>query len=151
MIVNSEIGTNTKVYNQDQVNLYNCKIGNDCKVATFTEIQTDVTIGNNCKIEAFAFIPTGVSIGNGVFVGPHVCFTNDLKPKAVRDDGQLLGRDDWEVAKTVVKDNVSIGANATIICGVTIGEGAFVAAGAVVTKDVPDGARVAGCPARLMD
>ena len=80
-IEDADIGENTVV--RDFVNLYGCKIGKNCKIAAFVEIQKDVTIGNNCAIEAFAYIPTGVTIEDEVFIGPHVCFTNDKKPKAV--------------------------------------------------------------------
>jgi len=124
---------------RDFVNMYGCKIGKDCKIAAFVEVQRGVTIGDRCKVEAYAFIPTGVTIEDEVFVGPHVCFTNDLHPHAVGD---------WEVTPTLVKKGASIGANATIVCGITIGEGAMVGAGAVVTKDVPAGATVVGNPAR---
>ncbi|HOK27926.1 MAG TPA: acyltransferase, partial [Methanomassiliicoccaceae archaeon] len=116
-----------------------CKIGRDCKIAAYVEVQRGVAIGDRCKVEAFAFIPTGVTIGNEVFIGPHVCFTNDLHPRAVGD---------WEITPTVVKDGASIGAGSVIVCGVTIGEGAMVGAGSVVTRDVPDGATVVGNPAR---
>ena len=138
-IEDCEIGENTVV--RDFVNLYGCRIGRDCKVAAYVEIQRGVTVGDRCKIEAFAFIPSGVSIGDEVFVGPHACFTNDLMPKAVGD---------WSVTPTVVENGVSIGANATVVCGITIGENALVAAGAVVTKDVPPGAIVAGNPAKVI-
>lgn len=136
-IDDAEIGKDTIV--RDFVNLYGCKIGKECRIAAYVEIQRGVTIGDRCKIEAYAFIPVGVTIEDEVFVGPHVCFTNDLNPKAVGD---------WEMTKTLVKKGASIGANATIICGVTIGENALVAAGAVVTKDVPANAVVAGVPAK---
>lgn len=136
-IEDCEIGEDTIV--RDFVNLYGCKIGRSCKIAAYVEIQRDVTVGDRCKIEAFAFIPTGVTIEDEVFIGPHACFTNDFKPKAVGD---------WSMTPTLVKKGASIGANATVICGVTIGEGALVAAGAVVTKDVPPEAVVAGNPAK---
>jgi len=136
-IDDAEVGDDTIV--RDFVNLYGCRIGNGCRIAAYVEIQRDVVIGNRCKIEAYAFIPTGVTIEDEVFIGPHVCFTNDLHPKAVGD---------WEVSPTLVKKGASIGANATVVCGITIGEGALVGAGAVVTKDVPAGATVVGCPAR---
>jgi len=138
-IDNCEIGEDTIV--RDFVNLYGCKIGRGCRIAAYVEIQRGVTIGDRCKVEAFAFIPSGVTIQDEVFVGPHACFTNDRVPKAVGD---------WEVMPTLVKKGASIGANATIICGVTIGENALIGAGAVVTKDVPANAVVAGCPAKII-
>ncbi len=136
-IDDAEIGDGTIV--RDFVNLYGCRIGKGCRIAAYVEIQRDVTIGDRCKVEASAFIPSGVTIEDEVFIGPHVCFTNDRRPKAVGD---------WESTPTLVKKGASIGANATIVCGVTIGEGALVGAGAVVTKDVPAGAVVVGCPAK---
>ena len=136
-IEDASIGEDTIV--RDYVNLYGCRVGKGCKIAAYAEIQRGVVIGDRCKIEAFAFIPTGVTIEDEVFVGPHVCFTNDKVPRAVGD---------WSVVPTVVKKGASIGANATILCGVTIGERAIVGAGAVVTKDVPAGTVVVGCPAK---
>ena len=136
-IDDAEIGEDTIV--RDFVNIYGCKIGKKCRIAAYVEIQRGVTIGDRCKIEAYAFIPVGVTIEDEVFIGPHVCFTNDKMPKAVGG---------WEMTPTHVKKGASIGANATIVCGVTIGENALVAAGAVVTKDVPANAIVAGIPAR---
>lgn len=138
-IEDAQIGEGTIV--RDFVNLYGCRIGKDCKIAAYVEIQRGVRVGDRCKIEAFAFIPSGVTIEDEVFIGPHVCFTNDRVPRAVGD---------WKVVPTLVKQGASIGANATIICGVTIGEKALVGAGAVVTKDVAPGAKVAGIPARIM-
>jgi len=135
----ADIGEDTII--RDFVNLYGCKIGKGCRVAAYVEIQRGVVIGDRCKVEAYAFIPSGVTIEDEVFVGPHVCFTNDRLPKAVGD---------WEITPTLVKKGASIGANATVICGVTIGKNAMIGAGTVVTKDVPDNAVVAGCPARLI-
>lgn len=134
-----EIGEDTIV--RDFVNLYGCRIGRGCRIAAYVEIQRGVKIGDRCKIEAFAFIPSGVTIEDEVFIGPHACFTNDRVPKAVGD---------WDVVPTLVKRGASIGANATIVCGVTIGENALVGAGAVVTKDVPANAVVVGAPARVI-
>lgn len=139
IIDDCEIGEGTIV--RDYVNLFGCKIGKNCKIGAYVEIGRDVVIGDNCKIEAYAFIPPGVSIEDDVFVGPHACFTNDRFPRAVGD---------WGIAPTIVKKGASIGANAAIICGVTIGENAMVGAGAVVTKDVPPNTLVIGCPARVM-
>ena len=136
-IKDCDIGEGTII--RDFVNLYGCKIGRDCKIAAYVEAQRGVAIGDRGKVEASACIPTGVTIGNEVFIGPHVCFTNDLHPRAVGD---------WEITPTVVKDGASIGAGSVIVCGVTIGEGAMVGAGSVVTRDVPDGATVVGNPAR---
>jgi UDP-2-acetamido-3-amino-2,3-dideoxy-glucuronate N-acetyltransferase len=133
-----DIGEGTVV--RDFVNLYGCKIGRDCKIAAFVEIQRGVVIGDRCKVEAYAFIPSGVIIEDEVFIGPHATFTNDLRPHATGD---------WSIAPTMVKKGASIGANATIVCGVTIGERAMVGAGAVVTKDVPAGTLVVGNPAKV--
>jgi UDP-2-acetamido-3-amino-2,3-dideoxy-glucuronate N-acetyltransferase len=139
-IVDCEIGEGTVV--RDYVNLYGCRIGRDCKIAAYVEIQRNVAIGDRCKIEAFAFIPTGVTIEDEVFIGPRVTFTNDLYPKAVGD---------WDIVPTTVKKGASIGAGAVIVCGVTIGENALVGAGAVVTRDVPPGALVVGNPAHQIE
>ena len=144
------LGNGVTVYHPDLVNLYGCEIGGGSKIGAFVEIRKGVTIGRNVKIQAFAFIPEGVTIEDGVFIGPHVCFTNDKYPRAVNHDGQLLGADDWQVVATCVKEGASIGANATIICGTTIGEHAIVGAGSVVTRDVPPYAIVAGVPARVI-
>src|SRR5215213_2554338 len=137
------LGQNVVIFHPDLVNLYGCEIGDECKIATFVEIQRGVVIGRRVKVEAFAFIPSGVTIEDGAFIGPHVCFTNDRYPAAVDAEGELLGvtgSSDWEVVPTVVGAGASIGANATIICGVKIGARALIGAGAVVTRDVPPGA-----------
>ena len=143
------LGTNVVVHHPDLVNLYGCTIGDECRIASFVEVQRGVTVGHRVKIEAFAFIPTGVTIEDDVFVGPHACFTNDRFPRASGDGGVLLQAGEWEVVPTVVRRGASIGANATIICGVTIGEGALVGAGSVVTRDVPPNTVVRGNPARV--
>ena len=144
------LGEGVTIHHPEQVNLYGCTVGAGSKIASFVEIQRGAVLGRNVKVEAFAFIPSGVVIEDGVFVGPHVCFTNDLYPAAVDDDGELLGAEGWTVTETRVGARAAIGANATIVCGITIGEGAFVAAGAVVTRDVPPGTMVMGCPARVV-
>lgn len=144
------LGEGVVIHHPEQVNLYGCTIGDNCKIASFVEIQRGVVIGANVKVEAFAFIPSGVVIEDGAFVGPHVCFTNDRYPRAVDDDGRLLTTEDWELVETRVARGAAIGANSTILCGVTVGAGALVGAGSVVTRDVPPGALVAGSPARVL-
>jgi UDP-2-acetamido-3-amino-2,3-dideoxy-glucuronate N-acetyltransferase len=144
------LGEGVVIYHPDLVNLYGCEIGDGSKVGAFVEIRKQVKIGRNVKIQALAFIPEGVTIEDGVFIGPHVCFTNDKYPYAVNPDGSLMDADDWEIVPTVVERGASIGANATIVCGVTIGQHAMVGAGAVVTRDVPAYAIVAGVPARVI-
>ena len=144
------LGKNVNIFHEDLVNLYGCEIGDNTKIASFVEIQKNVSIGKNCKIEAFAFIPEGVTIEEGVFIGPHVCFTNDKLPRATNKDGSLKTAEDWEVTRTFVRKRASIGANATIICGVTVGENSIVGAGSVVTKDVPQNSVVVGNPAKAI-
>lgn len=134
-----KIGVGTVVH--DQVNLFKCKIGKNCKIDAFVYIEEKVVIGDNCKIRPFVFIPTGVTIEDNVFVGPNVSFTNDMYPKV---SGQ------WKLLETRVKKGASIGANSTILPGMTIGENALVGAGSVVTKNVPDRATVVGNPARIV-
>ena len=137
------IGNNTKIWHEDKSNIYpeGVIIGTDCNIGTLVEIRKDVKIGDRVKIQAFTFIPEGVTIGNDVFIGPHVCFTNDGFPRASKS---------CPVRKTVVKDFASIGANATILPGVIIGKNAMVGAGSVVTKDVPANTVVAGNPAKVL-
>ena len=139
------LGKNTKVYKP--ANLFNCKIGNNCIIGAFAEVG-NAEIGNNCKIEANAFIPKGIKIEDNVFIGPHVCFVNDKKPRACNESEEIKLNKDWKPGKTIVKKGASIGANSTIICNVTIGENAMVGAGSVVVKDVPANAVFAGNPAK---
>ena len=143
-----KLGKNTKQWNPS--NLYGCEIGDNCIISAFAEIQSGVVIGDNCKIEMGAFIPTGVKIGNGVFIGPNVCFTNDKYPHAVNPDGSMQTGNDWACLETVVEDNASIGANSTILPGITIGKGSMIGAGSVVTKNVPCGSLAVGNPARVI-
>ena len=132
------------------VNLYGCEIGDDSKVGAFVEIQKGVRIGERCKISSHSFLCEGVMIEDEVFVGHNVTFINDRFPRATNADGSAQTEADWTCVPTIVKRRASIGSGATILCGVVIGEGATVGAGSVVTKDVPDGAVVAGNPARLL-
>jgi UDP-2-acetamido-3-amino-2,3-dideoxy-glucuronate N-acetyltransferase len=144
-----KLGRNVIIPHPELVNLYGCTIGDDTKIASFVEIQRGVVVEKNVKIEAFAFIPTGVRIEEGAFIGPHVCFTNDRNPRAMTEVGGLQTSGDWEVVPTLVKRGASIGANATIVCGVTIGEGALVGAGSTITRDVPPNTVVYGNPGRV--
>lgn len=130
-------------------NLYGCEIGADTKVGTFVEIQKGAKVGARCKISSHTFICEGVTIEDEVFIGHGVMFTNDLFPRAANPDGSPQTEADWKCLPTVVKRGASIGSNATLLCGITIGEGALVGAGSMVTKDVPAGAVVAGNPARI--
>jgi UDP-2-acetamido-3-amino-2,3-dideoxy-glucuronate N-acetyltransferase len=136
VIKDAEIGEGTVVH--DQVNLYKCKIGKNCKIHAFVYVEEGVVIGDNCKIRPFVFIPTGVTIESNVLIGPNVTFTNDKYPKV---EGE------WVLLKTKVKSGASLGANCVILPGVTVGKEALVGAGSVVTKDVPDRTIVAGNPA----
>ncbi|WFU50065.1 acyltransferase [Sinorhizobium terangae] len=138
------------IHHPDLVNLYGCAVGAGTRIGTFVEIQKNAAIGLNCKISSHCFICEGVTIEDGVFIGHGVMFTNDIYPRAVNADGRLQSEADWTVVPTRVKHRASIGSNATILAGVTIGEAAQVGAGAVVTKDVPSFAIVAGVPARII-
>src|SRR5689334_1247701 len=144
------LGTGVRIFQPELVNLYGCSIGDDTKIGAFVEIQKNAIIGARCKISSHTFICEGVEIDDECFIGHGVMFTNDVYPSAVNQDGSLQTEADWQVIKTRVKRRASIGSNATIIAGVTIGESALVGGGAVVTKDVPDFAIVAGVPARVI-
>ncbi len=143
-----KLGRDVKIY--AFVNLYGCEIGDDSRVGTFVEIQKGAKIGKNVKVSSHSFICEGVTIEDEVFLGHGVMFINDKYPRATTDDGAPQTEVDWACIPTLVKKRASIGSNATILCGVTIGEGALVGAGSVVTHDVPAGAVVAGNPARLI-
>ena len=144
------LGMDVKIVQPDLVNLYGCRIGDGTRIGAFVEIQRDASIGASCKISSHTFICTGVIIEDGVFVGHGVMFTNDLYPRAVNPDGSIQTEADWKPVETRVKSRASLGSNCTILCGITIGHGAIVAAGAVVTHDVPDFAIVAGVPAHVI-
>ena len=143
------IGAGTRIWNQAQVRS-GAHIGTACNIGKNVYIDSGVVIGHSVKIQNNVSLYHGVTVEDGVFIGPHVCFTNDLYPSSVDAEGELLGAEDWEVTETRVEAGASIGANATVICGVTIGAGALVAAGAVVTRDVPAGKLAMGCPARIV-
>jgi UDP-2-acetamido-3-amino-2,3-dideoxy-glucuronate N-acetyltransferase len=144
---NVEVGENVKIFNF--VNAYGCRIGDNSRIGAFVEIQKGATIGKSCKVSSHTFICEGVHIEDNVFIGHGVMFTNDLFPRATRPDGTPQTEEDWKLVETYVKKGASIGSNATILCGVTIGENALVGAGAVVTKDVAPNSVVAGSPAKF--
>jgi len=132
------------------VNLYGCRIGDSTKIGSFVEIQKGVEIGRNCKVSSHTFICEGVTVEDEVFIGHGVNFINDKYPRATTDEGQLQTEADWTVERTIVRRGASIGTSATILGGITIGARAIVGAGSVVTRDVPDGAIVAGNPAKIL-
>lgn len=148
-IVSCELAEDV-VSHPDLVNLYGCRVASGSRVGPFVEIQKNSVVGARCKISSHSFICEGVVIEDEVFVGHGVMFTNGLLPRATNPDGSVQRDGDWECTPTLVRRGASIGSNATIVCGVTIGEWALVGAGAVVTRDVPDHAIVAGVPARVV-
>jgi len=147
-VESSDIGKNTRIWHNAHIRK-SARIGSDCVIGKNVYIDQNVMIGNKVKIQNNVSVYEGVSIENGVFIGPHVCFTNDRAPRAITPEGEPRDRSDWELHKTDVKYGASIGANATIICGITIGKFAMIGSGSVVTKDVPDHALVYGNPAKL--
>ncbi len=147
-INNVKLGKDVKIF--DFVNLYGCSIDDNTKVGTFVEIQKNAFIGKNCKISSHTFICEGVHIEDNVFIGHNVTFINDKLPRSVNSDGSMQSEEDWKVVETYIKKGASVGSSSTILCGVTVGENAIVGAGAVVTKDVPPGAVVAGVPAKII-
>ncbi len=150
MAVSSDValGRGVRIFQPNLVNLYGCTIGDETKIGAFVEIQKNACVGCRCKISSHTFICEGVTIEDECFIGHGVLFINDKHPRATKD-GELQTEADWTVVATRVKRGASIGSGAIILCGVTVGERAMVGAGAVVTHDVPDGAVVAGVPARL--
>ncbi len=144
------LGENVKIFHPSLVNLYGCTVGADTKIGAFVEIQKDAHIGARCKISSHTFICEGVFIEDEVFIGHGVMFTNDLYPRAANLDGSLQTEADWKVVTTRIKRGASVGSNATLIAGITVGQNSLIGAGAVVTKDVPDFAIVAGVPARIV-
>jgi UDP-2-acetamido-3-amino-2,3-dideoxy-glucuronate N-acetyltransferase len=143
-----KLGQNVKIYSF--VNLYGCEIGDDSRIGAFVEIQKGAIIGRRVKVSSHTFICEGVTIEDEVFIGHGVMFINDKYPQATNLDGSSQSEADWKVVTTQVKRRASIGSNATLLCGVTVGEGAVVGAGSVVTKDVPPYTIVAGNPARVL-
>jgi acetyltransferase-like isoleucine patch superfamily enzyme len=143
-----KLGKDVKIF--AFVNLYGCEIGDETKIGTFVEIQRGAKVGSRVKVSSHTFICEGVTIEDEVFIGHGVMFINDKYPRAANDRGELLTDKDWICIPTLIKRGASIGSNATILCGVTVGEHAVIGAGSVVTRDVPSGAVVVGNPARVV-
>ena len=118
------------------------KIGDNCNICAHVLIENEVVLGNNVTVKSGVQLWDGITVEDNVFVGPNATFTNDLFPRSKNPD--------WELKRTVIKKGASIGANATILCGITIGENAMIGAGSVVTKDVPAGELWVGNPARFV-
>jgi len=159
------IGEGTKVWHLVHIRR-DAHLGGECVIGrgVFIDagvqigiIDAGVQIGNRVKIQNYVSVFHGVKIEDGVFVGPHVCFTNDMFPRAINPDGSLKAPDDWVLSETLVKTGAAIGANSTIVCGITIGRWAMIGSGTVVTKDVtvvtkdvPDYALVVGNPGKII-
>ena len=136
-----KIGSGTKIWVNAQIR-ENVSIGKKCIISKDVYIDKNVKVGNFCKIQNGVSIYDGVNISDNVFVGPHVCFTNDKVPRAFNKK--------WKITKTIINEGASIGANATIICGITVGKYSMIAAGSVVTKNVNAFTLVAGNPAVII-
>ena len=143
-----KLGVGVKIHGF--VNLYGCEVADHTKIGAFVEIQKGAKVGKNCKISSHTFICEGVTIKDNVFVGHNVTFINDKYPGATNPEGNLQTEEDWSVVPTIIEKGASIGSSVTILCGVTIGEGAVIGAGSLVTKDIPAGEIWAGNPARFM-
>lgn len=141
------VGEHTRIWRQAHIREH-AQVGAHCNIGKGVYIDAHVQIGSNVKIQNHSSIFEGVTLEDGVFVGPHVCFTNDLFPRAINPDGTLKSADDWTITPTLVQYGASIGAGAVIVCGITIGRFALVGAGSVVTRNVPPHALVFGNPAQ---
>ncbi len=148
--ISDDVNLGNNVYVASFVNLYGCKIGDDVKIGAFVEIQKNVRVGDRCKVQSHSFLCEGVVLEAEVFVGHGVIFINDKYPRSTTGRGSVQSEADWSIIQTHVKRRASIGSNSTVLCGITIGEGAIVGAGSVVTKDVAPHTVVAGNPARFL-
>ena len=145
----ADIGKNVRMYSY--VNIYGkCCVGDESVIVSFVEIQPDVIIGKRVKISSHSFICSGVVIEDNAFIGHGVMFTNDKFPQAVDRQGDVITASQTKIVSTYIKYGASIGSNATILCGVTVGHNSIVGAGSVVTKDVPSDTIVCGVPARFL-
>ena len=137
----NEIGKNTNIW-QFCIVFPKAKIGENCNICANVLIENEVTVGNNVTVKSGDQLWDGITVEDDVFIGPNATFTNDLFPRSKNPD--------WKLSRTVIKNGASIGANATILCGITIGKKAMIGAGSVVTKDVPDGELWVGNPAHFV-
>ena len=144
----AKIGEGTSIWHHCQVRP-GVTLGENCIIGKGVYVDADVKIGSNVKIQNYVSVYHGVTIEDGVFIGPHVCFTNDMRPRAINPDGTIKGADDWMVSETIIRRGASLGANSTIRCGIEIGEWAMVGSGSMVTRTVPAYGLVFGNPARL--
>lgn len=144
----ARIGEGTRIWNQAQIR-EGAQIGSDCIIGKNAYIDFGVQIGNRVKIQNNVSVFHGVTVEDGVFIGPHVCFCNDVLPRAITPSGALKGQEDWEVGRVLVRTGASIGAGSIILPDVTIGSFALIGSGSVVTRSVPDQGLVYGNPARL--
>ena len=144
----ARLGSGTFVWHNAHVRS-GAVVGEGCVLGKDVYVDSGVTVGDHVKIQNGVSVFAGVTLERGVFCGPNAVFTNDLHPRAINPDGAPQAATDWEVVPTLVREGASIGANATIVCGTTIGRWAAVGAGSVVTRDVPDHGLVYGNPARL--
>ncbi len=144
----AEIDKGSSIWHQAQVR-EGARLGRNCIVGKGAYIDFDVQIGHNVKIQNRASVYHGVTIEDGVFVGPHVCLTNDKTPRAINPDGSLKSADDWTVGAILICQGAAVGAHSVVLPGVTIGRWAMIGSGSVVTRDVPDYGLVWGNPARL--
>ena len=145
----AKIGKNCKIWHQAQIR-ENAVLGENCIIGKNVYIDFGVKIGNNVKIQNNSSVYHGITLEDGVFIGPHVVFTNDKYPRAINADGTLKTDNDWEVGKTTVKKGASLGAGVIVLPGITIGEFAMIGSGSVVTKDVPAYGLAVGNPAKLI-
>ena len=143
------VGSGTSIWNQAQVR-EGARIGAACVIGKNVYVDADVVIGDRVKVQNNVSLFHGVTVEDGVFIGPHVCFTNDRIPRAVNADGSPKTDADWELVSTLVRRGAALGANSTILAGITIGRWAMVGSGSVVTRDVADHELVAGNPARRL-
>lgn len=145
----ASIGDGTSIWNQAQVR-EGSRIGARCILGKNVYVDTEVVIGDDVKIQNNVSLFHGVTVEDGVFIGPHVCFTNDRLPRAINRDGSIKSEADWDVSPILVRRGAAIGANSTILPGVTIGQWAMVGSGSVVTRDLADYELVVGNPARRL-